>query len=222
MHKLIATMVFLVAGITVTAQKGLFINPYFGAGITGVYDFRVLQHQTLRKETATTFGISAGYAFTHFRFSAGIAVLNNGFGINGLITEHYIDAVTGETVKAGDTVNTTYTFTYIALPVTVGYTINPGGKVSVIPEISLSHAYNITYIYEMDYATGVKRRNNYTATSGEKFTNFAMVSVNIGFKISKKMYLTLGPSYTRLINELLDSQAKLTTLTANAGVLLKL
>lgn len=219
-HLLFTITTFIIC-THIFAQKGLFVKPYIGIGADGAYSSSPLPAANSGKPIYTL-GIQAGLAYTHLRLSAGVALLNNGFGHEGLLFEDQFDPLTGQVIKSTAPVDIAYTYRHIAIPITVGYALNLGGKLSIVPEIAIAPAYRIAYISEWQQADGSVKRYNNNATVGDKMSVFFMTAVNAQYNLNKHIGITLGPAYTILLNGPWQSGGGYTlyTLTANAGVIL--
>lgn len=222
-HLLFTVTTFIIC-THIFAQKGLFVKPYIGIGADGAYSSSPLPAANSGKPIYTL-GIQAGLAYTHLRLSAGVALLNHGFAFNDLVFENQYDPTTGQVIKPAETVDITYSYRHIALPITVGYALNIGSKLSIVPELALAPAYKTAYISEWQYADGTTQRHNNTATVGDRVSVFFMSAVNAQYNINKHLGITLGPAYTQNINgsrQFGTGSYTLRTLTAHAGLFLKL
>lgn len=221
---LLFTFTLFIISTHIFAQKGLFVKPYAGFGAEGVHSNSSFYSNTGSGNLTYTFGIQAGMAYTHLRLSAGVALLNNGFSLDDLVFEDQFDPTTGQVVKGFTPVDIKYTYRDIAIPIIVGYALNIGGKLSIVPELGLAPAYKIAYISEWQMANGNTIRNNNTATVGDRVSVFFMTAVNAQYNLNKHIGITLGPAYTHHINGPWQTGSGYTlyTLTANAGVILKL
>jgi len=208
---------FIMCSVSTFAQKGFFIKPNIGSGITST---RMLT-TTPRKIHGTTAGIQLGYSFSRLRLGIGAAILNTGFCLKNLAFESGYNPQTG---TATETFDYTTRFNDLLIPISVGFTIPTRGKLAIIPEVSFAPSFTLRNTSKFEYQPSGDITRNTTTHIANRFTTFGIASVNLVYNITPHIGIFLSPTYYRSFNNVLKARPGFTmyAITANAGVIWKL
>lgn len=226
--KNILSILLIVFSTSVFAQKGFYIKPVIGAGITDVDYWREYRNiNKLDDVNGLTYKVMVmgGYQFKKLRLEFGLGYLSvrNGY-------DHapfsYIDnfGIPASTVYA----DVRYTSSYLAIPVQVAYAFNINDKFDLQPQLGLSLNYNLnTKASGSEYDLAGKKLKEYpTMNFKYKTTELAgNAGIMLNYKLTNKLTLFAGPALTYFIANIENMRVyKATTycVMIDAGITMKL
>jgi hypothetical protein len=213
---------FLAAGLlsaTAQAQNGFYISSSIGAGMAGVNRSHANPNNApgVLNQSGIV-GLNAkgglGYRYKNWRLETGIQYLSTGYQLNNLTFSSDFDP--NKTLITG---SGKYKITYghIGIPVSVGYKLHLGEKLSLVPSLGVFASYNMgasTWTKE----GGTERKNTFSGDDFKKEYNslslWSTAALHFEYKLSDKISLFAGPSAQYMISNFYKEPTNSTIFTA--------
>ena len=219
MNKLILILACLLLTTATFAQSSIFINPYVGAGTTGITGNRFGNIQRYHNTTSTVVGVQAGSKIGIVQISIGTALLKTGYKIKSISFENQYDPQTGKLIS--EPLDLVSTIRQVLIPVKAGLNVKRG-KLSFIPQVGIAPAIPLGYTDQyVSPSTGAEVSR--MTGSFDVVTLLGLASADIAYHVNDHIAATIGPAFNFTLASFTSLPPQpLYGLTGNLGVILSL
>ena len=222
--KNILTTFLIILSVNVFAQKGFYIRPVIGAGISKL-TFRKISGFSLDRTSCFGYkgGINIGYRFKRLGIETGLNYNSIAYELKNLVFESNAQPFTGNAILS--VYDARARFNYITLPISVNYQVPLINKFNLLPQIGFGLNYNLNgkATFTPKSPTDPKMVNdlprNVTTCSG-------IASILIQYNLSHNLSVAAGPAVNYIYSDIdhifQHSYSNLLLLTFDAGVTIKL
>ena len=194
------------SSMTLHAQNGIYVKPSVGVGLSSVisnYDHptSTIYNYNLR--------MGVGYERNKWRIETGVRYFTTGYkNAEYLVFENNINTTTG-VITGSEKVNNTYTFTHIAVPVSIGYKIPLTKKLSLVPMAGALVSYNLKchlksvtdiYTYSVDYPQEEFERTY------NRINVWGSAAINLEYKVGRRLKVAGGLQTDFMLNTMINSK----------------
>ena len=204
-------------------SKQFFIQARAGAGTSGKNNQREI-YTSYKSVVSGGANIFAGISVKNFNIGIGVSLISSGFKYEGLLFEDAFDPTTGLSTIERRTTDVFIYYRDIIIPVTLSYTLLPGKKVSIAPELGFGPSIRTISHSKMVSSDGTTEKTDPIGTSSP-MPLFGQVAVNVVYNINKHVGISFTPMYMRNLFNITGNSMRMSgtyALTGNIGVLVKL
>ena len=226
--KFFLTVFLIILSTIVYAQKGFYIKPVIGVGISDI-DYGRKYRDAYKPDDVSGLAykimIMTGYQFSRWKLETGLGYLSVKNGYNNLI---FIDPYTGAMPTTTAYADVRYVSSYLIIPVQVAYSAPINKKFDVQPQLGLSLNYNFnTKASGSEFEMSGKKKLDYE-TINLKYKTTELVGnagIMLNYKLTKKMAISAGPSLIYFIantENMAIYKSTLYCVMLDAGITLKM